>query len=82
MQMPSAAQNRKGGVTCEQAIIISKEYEENNEHSAGRERNAGEIIQENDGIPEKSRAGSQQKENEPAHDQEGVIAYDEQKRFF
>lgn len=54
----------------------------NNEHSAGRERNAGEIIQENDGIPEKSRAGSQQKENEPAHDQKGVIAYDEQKRFF
>ncbi len=30
----------------------------------------------------KSRAGSQQKENEPAHDQKGVIAYDEQKRFF
>ena len=59
-----------------------KEYEENNEHSAGWERNAGEIIQENDGIPEKSRTGSQQKENEPAHDQKGVIAYDEQKRFF
>ena len=29
MQMPSAQQNRKGGVTCERAVIISKEYEEN-----------------------------------------------------
>ena len=29
MQMSSAAQNRKGGVTCERAVIISKEYEEN-----------------------------------------------------
>ena len=28
MQMPSAQQNRKGGVTCERAVIISKEYEE------------------------------------------------------
>ena len=27
MQMSSAAQNRKGGVTCERAVIISKEYE-------------------------------------------------------
>ncbi len=29
MQMPSAQQNWKGGVTCERAVIISKEYEEN-----------------------------------------------------
>lgn len=29
MQMSSAQQNRKGGVTCERAVIISKEYEEN-----------------------------------------------------
>ena len=29
MQMPSAQQNWKGGVTCERTVIISKEYEEN-----------------------------------------------------
>ena len=36
MQMPSAQQNWKGGVTCERAVIISKEYEEN---ISGKRRN-------------------------------------------
>lgn len=69
----SHRKNRKGQV---------KKYEENNEHYAGRKRNAGKSFQENDGLPEKSRTDGKQKENEPAHDQKGVRAYDEQKRFF
>ena len=35
MQMPSAQQNWKGGVTCERAVIISKEYEEKFQANGG-----------------------------------------------
>ena len=50
-----------------------KDYDENNGKETGSKKKPGENLQKNDGLSEKSRADGQQKENEPSHDQKGVM---------
>ena len=59
----------------------NKNYDENNGKETGSKEKSGENLKKNDGLSEKSRADGQPEKNEPAYDQKGVIAYDEQKRI-
>ena len=52
MQMPSAQQNRKGGVTCERAVIISKEYHVHGQVDSGHTEDGAQEDHDQDDLLE------------------------------